>query len=209
MYKIQFNYDGPDKIHEYFWLSFKKIILDIDDDILKTKIIDTSNILNKYQKEEKYDLIHTTINNFMETNYKIFIVKNIIEYKYGTMDLIETYLKRWNKIEPLCTFDSLEYKLLISLNKYYTKNNDSIIYVSKYLETCLWNNVDTIKVTEDTKEDLYLLINESIKNKYIAILNIISEYFNDELYNFHINKELYNKNKFTKGEKLLKLLKTI
>ena len=53
-YYIDVVYSINEFYYKYILDILFKYTVYIDDDILKTKIIDTSNILNKYQKEEKY-----------------------------------------------------------------------------------------------------------------------------------------------------------
>lgn len=195
---------NKDKYVEYFWYGFKNSVLNFNEnsyDIINKKSI----LLNKLQKEKKYNEIEEEILNFI-INYGYTILKS---QDANHISIFDTYIKRWNKI---C---KSEYKIEFCDKKII---NELIIFLHIYMKCstrykkdkhdCIMKIFDLInKISKNNKEILIQILKLSIENNFPSFIDKIKiqinvyEYIKDN-YNIEFTSHI-------SGFKMLKKMKKL
>ena len=191
----------PDKDIEEFWMTFKCCLKNVFKEYNTDIDIDSfSNILNTYQKEEKYDMIEYTIHTFM-CRLIYIMCKNFMKTSHYIyyLGIIVTNFNRWGKIR-------LKYKFFKN-----TIYNENIYYI---LSCCLKHNIRNNKYISIKKiffknidhiianNDYNSIIDYAIAIKNYNILDTINKYY--DVINYINNKYLIKLPKYMSGKKILK-----
>ena len=167
----------PDKDIENFWMTFKCCLKNVFKEYKIDVDIDSfSNILNIYQKEEKYDMIEYNIHKFM-CRLIYIMCKNFMKNDYYEyyLRIIITNFNRWKKLRNKYKFfkntidnENIYYVLSYCL-KYNIRNNK---YIS--IKKNFFKNIDTIIHDSDYNS----IIDYAISIKNYNILDIVNKYYN-------------------------------
>lgn len=172
---LQLNKNDQDYHIEYYWIGFKKSMINFYIFIKKNydHINIWSNTLNLLKSEKKYDIIESNIRDYM-AHYALDIIKNNSDSIYYD-DILITNIRRWNKISNQFNFEKSpnHNKIILIFMIFFElkKDNSNIIIELKIIEN---NNFDKI-------------IEYSLNNNKTKILEILKQISNYNLF-FNINK---------------------
>lgn len=169
------NKNDPDYHIEYFWIGFKKSMINFYISIKKNydHINIWSNILNQLKCEKKYDTIESNIRDYM-AHYALDIIKNCSDSIYND-DILITNIRRWNKISNQFNFEkSQNHNKIILIFMIFVELKKDNSYIIIELDIIENNNFDKI-------------IEYSLNNNKTKILEILKQIPDYNLF-FNINK---------------------
>ena len=202
------NQKNPDADIEEFWLCFKQSMLNFYEvnKNLERPIKYWSNVLNKFQKNQNYEKIEEHIQKYISL-YAIDLLRTNSNYN---IQILISNISRWNK---------LTFKYAFSVKE---KTYSNFIFVLVDIYKTLARNLHKTRYEEKVKQifsqfDLMLLYQDysplvlfAIEYNKPNILDKLFE-FDKQIYEYLLEEHKIDlpKNTTVKGDKLIKLIKSV
>lgn len=183
--------DNPDKDIEFFWLCFKKSIINMFK-YIKTEnplpLVEWSDILNNLQKQKNYQQIQINITEYIK-QYSYYIIKYAPQYH---LLIFKSNINRWNKLSDKYHLDydkiNDDYTCFYAIKISILNRKNHVEYFDKILKHITNFSNDS---TSNNKL-LYEIMILCVENKDDSILDSIGQVFDiwtpiSEIYDIKIS----------------------
>lgn len=202
------NQKNPDADIEEFWLCFKQSMNNFyeKNKNLERPINYWSNVLNKFQKNQNYEKIEEHIQKYISL-YAIDLLRTNSNYN---IQILITNISRWNKLTCKYAFSVKEKTysnfifVLVDIYKTLVRNLHKTRYEEKVKQ--IFSQFDLMLLYQDYSPLVLFAIEYNKPNILDKLFEFDKQIYEDLLEEYKIDLP---KNTTVKGDKLIKLIKSV
>ena len=205
---MSISMNTPDFEIEEFWLGFKQSMNNFykENENLKRPIQYWSNVLNTHQAKQDYEKIEENIKKYISL-YAIDLLRTNNSYN---INILNSNISRWNKLSNKYAFSSKEKSycnfIFVLLDIYKSINRNNLTNKEKININEIFGQFDLMLLYQDYGP----LTKFAVINNKSNILDKLFE-FDNQIYKTVIDEYHLDvaKNTIMKGQKIIKLIKSV